>query len=318
MSLQKIRDTAPGLTPTDNRQLYLSLLTNSVDCLSYAYDNIKNLNDRWSQAVMMVTSIGALITSILTIANFTGWPFEIVPIVIQTVAGMMSGWMRFYDFPKRMEGIVNAKHSTNDVRERVERAAAVDEQLWDQICGAFKLIDSVLTPLEREKSQKMAFKLHKQKRKREAQLAAFLYKSVDELTHMKIDISKGLTKKKRHTLFGSSGDTTNEELGSTGSDSSVPTDLDTPKSSKEGLSLFLRKKAFVPGNSESKSDEEDKTDSTTSEKDNHADLELTIMAKQPEIEGVDNLQRMGNSDDDNEDVRKLKEYLGTGQDVDSD
>lgn len=183
-------DTARGLQPTVDRDFQLLKLRMDVDGLTFTYARLKERNDKWNQHIMLITSFGALVTSIMTVANFVGWPYEIVPIVIQTLAGMMAGWMRFYDFPKRMEAIINAKHSSNDVREHLERSQAIDEAMWDQICGSSKMVDAVLTPEERERAHKAAFKYQTNEMKRNAKLHALMEKSNKELINMKdIDLT---------------------------------------------------------------------------------------------------------------------------------
>jgi len=174
-------DTALALDSTQSRDFFLSRLRMDVDALSHSYSDLRKHNDRWNQLIMVISALGALITSILTIAGMTGWPFEIVPIVIQTSSGVMAAWMRFYDFPKRMEAIINTKHTTNDIRERLEKSPTIDENLWEQYCSSVKNLDNVLTPQERDYSHVLALKYMKKERVREAQLHMLLNMTNDEL-----------------------------------------------------------------------------------------------------------------------------------------
>jgi hypothetical protein len=134
---------------------------------------------------MITSAVGALVTSILTIAELTGWPYEIVPIVVQTSSGVIAAWMRFYDFPKRMEAVINIKHTSNDTRERMQKSAAIDDQLWEQYCAAVKSLDAVLTPEERDSSHVQALKFMKRERIREAQLHQLVSLDYDELLSQK-------------------------------------------------------------------------------------------------------------------------------------
>jgi len=186
-------DTALALEPTENREFFLNRLRMDVDALSHSYSRLRGYNDWWNQMIMVISSLGALVTSVLTIAERTGWPYEVVPIVIQTSSGILAAWMRFYDFPKRMEAIINAKHATNDVRERLQKSAIVDDALWEQYCNAVKNLDSVLTPEERDASHVLALKFMKRERVREAQLHGLLGMS-------NIDLIRG--KKLKHLGIG--------------------------------------------------------------------------------------------------------------------
>jgi len=142
--------------------------------LSHQYAVLKKSNDKWNQIIMLVSTVGALVTSVLTIAGKTGWPYEIVPIVIQTFSGMLAGWMRFYDFPKRMEAIINAKHTYQEIREKFQRSPIVDKALWDEFTRAVKSLDDVLSPEERDKAHANALKYMRKERQREAQLTALI------------------------------------------------------------------------------------------------------------------------------------------------
>jgi len=182
------QDHLQKLTSKEKRDFFLLRVRIDVDGLTYIYDSLKKANDSWNQLIMVSTSIGDLITSIMTIAGWKGWPFEIVPIIIQTLAGMMAGWMRFYDFPKRMEAVINAKHSSNDVRYRLQKARkeenAISDTLWDNICNSAKEVDSVLTPSEREKAHKAAIKYQRNEIKRAAQIKLMLACSIEDLATM--------------------------------------------------------------------------------------------------------------------------------------
>ena len=107
---------------------------------------------------MVLTSIGALVTSALTIAEERRLETELVPIVVQAIASAASGWCRFYDFPNRMEKLINAQNSVNNVREQMERASKIDDHLWEQYCAAVKLVDSVLPPADRDKYHRKSVK----------------------------------------------------------------------------------------------------------------------------------------------------------------
>jgi hypothetical protein len=178
-------DSAQALAATEGRNFFLSRLRLNVDALSQLYSSLRSRNDRWNQLIMVVSSIGALVTSILTISNLTMWPYEIIPIVIQTFSGVMAAWVRFYDYPKRMELIINAKHATNDTRERLEKSAVIDEELWELYCIATKTLDAVMTPDERDSSLVLALKYMQRERLREAQLGILLNMSDADLINQK-------------------------------------------------------------------------------------------------------------------------------------
>jgi hypothetical protein len=178
-------DSAQALAATEGRNFFLSRLRLNVDALSHLYSSLRVRNDRWNQLIMVVSSIGALVTSILTISNLTMWPYEIIPIIIQTISGVMAAWVRFYDYPKRMEVIINAKHATNDARERLEKSAVIDEELWELYCIAAKTLDVVMTPNERDASLVLALKYMKRERLREAQLGVLLNLSDVDLINKK-------------------------------------------------------------------------------------------------------------------------------------
>lgn len=197
------KDTALALDPTDHRTFYLARLKIDVDALSFNYEKLKASNDCWNQVIMVISSLGALITSILTIAKLVGWPFEIVPIVIQTAAGVIAAWMRFYDFPKRMEAVINIKHATNSVRERMQKSPIVDDNLWEQYCMSVKSLDEVLTPQERDKAHKWALKQMKDQRIRVAELEVLLNMSTEELLS-----KEGRKKLKAIEKLQSNGDST--------------------------------------------------------------------------------------------------------------
>lgn len=177
----EIEDTCLALDPTESQNLFLNKLRIDVDSLSHQYAHLKASNDKWNQIIMMVSTAGALVTSVLTIAGKTGWPYEVVPIVIQTFSGALAGWMRFYDFPKRMEQIINVKHSYQEIREKFQRSPMIDKPLWDEFTRAVKSLDDVLSPDERDRAHGQALKYMRKERQREAQLTALLAMSHDQV-----------------------------------------------------------------------------------------------------------------------------------------
>jgi len=88
-------DTAEALTPTQSRALLVLKLKNDVDALSLIYEGIKVSCDRCNQAILIISSCGALTSSITSIGGIIGWQIEIIPIVIQTFSGVLAAWIRF-------------------------------------------------------------------------------------------------------------------------------------------------------------------------------------------------------------------------------
>lgn len=135
-----------------------------------AYSKLKHQNDVYNKCLMLISSVGALVSSILALAGLNGWPYEVIPISLQATAGLVAGWMRFRDFPKRMEQIINAKHTANVIREELTKNQTIDEQRWASLCAVDSLIDAVLTPLEREKAVSRALSIRKIQSKRNLKL----------------------------------------------------------------------------------------------------------------------------------------------------
>jgi len=155
------QDTAQALTPTDSRALYVLKLKADVDALSMIYNDIKDRCDRCNQSILIISSIGALTSSITSIAGITGWEIEIVPIIVQTLSGVLAAWIRFYDFPKRMESIINAKKGANDVKLKFEQSPNVDQALWNDYTSIQHEIDNAITPEERNAFMHKAIRLRK-------------------------------------------------------------------------------------------------------------------------------------------------------------
>jgi len=206
-------DTALALTPTQNRNFHLARMEVYVDGLSYIYKHLRQRNDKWNKIIMVTSAIGALITSILTIAKLVGWPYEIVPIVIQTASGVIAAWMRFYDFPRRMEEVINTKHAANETLERLHKAPLLDEQLWEQISASVKGIYSILTPTERDRSHKHALKHIKRGRVRDAQLRRILAMTPEELLSLRKKDTYRKMKSFSSSLLGRR-DTNGDSIGS--------------------------------------------------------------------------------------------------------
>jgi len=153
------KDTAAALTPTDSRALYVLKLKADVDALSLIYNDIKDRCDRCNQTILIISSIGALTSSITTIAGVDGWEIQVLPIVVQTLSGVLAAWIRFYDFPKRMESIINAKKGANDVKLKFEQSASITVGLWNDYTAIQHEMDSAITPDERNFFMKRAIRL---------------------------------------------------------------------------------------------------------------------------------------------------------------
>jgi len=160
-------DTASALTPTDAVNLYVTRLQADVDMLSIIYNGIKDKGDHFNQVILLISSAGALTSSITAIAGLSGWEMEIIPIVIQTSAGLIAAWIRFYDFPKRMEEIINAKKNANDAKMRFMKSASVTKTLWEDYAGVQHEICACITPDEKMVAIRSAIKYRRAEMKAE-------------------------------------------------------------------------------------------------------------------------------------------------------
>lgn len=147
-------DTAEALNATTHRDEVLLHLKMTRDACSYAYDKLNRSNSRWQQLIMVVATTGAFSTAVLALADKTGWPFELVPILVQTVAGAMAAWIRFYDFPRRMEELINVKHQTSDILESVRQSAAITDEIWAKYTSAITDVEDVMSPMLYDKAHK--------------------------------------------------------------------------------------------------------------------------------------------------------------------
>jgi len=155
-------DTAKPLAPSRAHNLYVLKLQADVDSLSLIYEDIKTKCDRCNQTILIISSLGALTSSITSLAGASGWQFEIIPIIVQTLSGVLAAWIRFYDFPKRMEEIINCKKSANDARMKFEVCQIVTPELWNDYSKVQHEIAVAISPHERRHAMKLALLLRRQ------------------------------------------------------------------------------------------------------------------------------------------------------------
>jgi hypothetical protein len=174
-------DTAEALNATNHRDEVLLHLKMTRDACSYAYDKLNKANSHWQQMIMVVATTGAFSTAVLALADKTGWPFELVPILVQTVAGAMAAWVRFYDFPRRMEELINVKHQTSDILESVRQSATITEELWAKYTSAITEVEDVMTPSLYDKAHKNSTKTLQRALIREARVRELTTLSDEQL-----------------------------------------------------------------------------------------------------------------------------------------
>jgi len=176
-----IDDTAIGLSPTENCTMYRSEVEKMIDVVQMYTRDVIDRSNKWNQIIMVISSGGALITSILAIGGYRGWPYEIFPIIVQTLAAVISSWVNYYGYPEEIRKCSEFTKDAGTTLTKLLSMKGLDNEIVEEVSNLVSRYCLISTIRARNKYFRNALIAKVKETKYDKQMKDLLEKGVNDI-----------------------------------------------------------------------------------------------------------------------------------------
>ena len=139
------------------------------DAISLGHQQLKNDSDTWNKAIILLSLVTGGLESIKMKLNLNGAGWSLVPIMLSSVIAACSALIKFRDFNKKMEILIEANSRLTSILTKARNHATLDQDLICEYHDGLECIETSMYPNERKlylrQSHKNLIEIMKQERK---------------------------------------------------------------------------------------------------------------------------------------------------------
>ena len=133
-------------------------LRSKRDALSLAHQKLKTDSDDWNKLIICLSLTTGLLESIKMKLNLNGAGWALVPILLSSITAACSSLIKFRDFPKKMEVLIQSSANLTSVLNKARNHNEIDEDLTQEYHIALEKLETSLYPNERKTFLKQSHK----------------------------------------------------------------------------------------------------------------------------------------------------------------
>ena len=133
-------------------------LKSKRDALSLAHQKLKSDSDDWNKGIIVLSLLTGGLESIKMKLNLNGAGWALVPILLSSVIAACSALIKFRDFPKRMETIINASGLITNILGKARNTKVISDELLHEYNDALTYLETSLYPDQRKVFLKQSHK----------------------------------------------------------------------------------------------------------------------------------------------------------------
>ncbi len=139
------------------------------DAISLGHQQLKNDSDTWNKVIILLSLVTGGLESIKMKLNLNGAGWSLVPIMLSSVIAACSALIKFRDFNKKMEILIEANSRLTSILTKARNHATLDQDLICEYHDGLECIETSMYPNERKlylrQSHKNLIEIMKQERK---------------------------------------------------------------------------------------------------------------------------------------------------------
>ncbi|MAB57490.1 MAG: hypothetical protein CL524_08065 [Aequorivita sp.] len=133
-------------------------LRSKRDALSLAHQKLKTDSDDWNKGIIIISLVTGLLESIKMKLSLDGAGWALVPIILSSVTAACSALMKFRDFPKKMEVLIQSGSLLTNTLNKARNHHEVDDNLFIEYNSALEHLETSLYPDQRKLFLKQSHK----------------------------------------------------------------------------------------------------------------------------------------------------------------
>ena len=139
------------------------------DAVSSAHQQLKGENDDWNKLIITISLITGMIESIKMKLKLDAPVWSLIPILLSSVIAGCSSLMKFRDYPKRMEMLIQSQSLLTNTITKLRSHTELDADLLNEYNLALSSLENTMYPNQRKvflkQSHKNLIEIMKQEQK---------------------------------------------------------------------------------------------------------------------------------------------------------
>ena len=120
------------------------------DAISLAHQQLKQSSDNWNKGIILLSLTTGGLESIKMKLNLTGAGWSLIPILLSSVIAACSALIKFKDFNKKMEILIEANSRLTNILTKARNHSDIDTDLLHEYNDGLECIESSMYPNERK------------------------------------------------------------------------------------------------------------------------------------------------------------------------
>ena len=128
------------------------------DAVALSHQQLKENSDNWNKCIIILSLVTGGLESVKMKLNLDGAGWSLVPILLSSVIAACSALIKFKDFNRKMEILIEANSRLTNILTKARNHTIVDEDLIHEYNAGLECIETSMYPNERKVFLKQSHK----------------------------------------------------------------------------------------------------------------------------------------------------------------
>ena len=121
------------------------------DALSLCHEELKKDSDDWNKTIIVLSLINGMIETVKIQLQLNSSGFKLLPIFISSIIAIVSSLIKFRDYPRRMEVLIQSISMLTDTLNKYRNHKEIDDELIREYNNALEKLETSIYPDIRRK-----------------------------------------------------------------------------------------------------------------------------------------------------------------------
>lgn len=121
------------------------------DALSLCHEELKKDSDDWNKTIIVLSLLNGMMETVKIQLNLSSSGFILLPIFISSLIAIISSLIKFRDYPRRMEVLIQSIAMLTDTLNKYRNHKEIDDELIREYNNALEKLETSIYPDIRRK-----------------------------------------------------------------------------------------------------------------------------------------------------------------------
>ena len=121
------------------------------DALSLCHEELKKDSDDWNKTIIVLSLVNGMIETVKIQLELNSSGFKLLPIFISSIIAIVSSLIKFRDYPRRMEVLIQSISMLTDTLNKYRNHKQIDDELIREYNNALEKLETSIYPDIRRK-----------------------------------------------------------------------------------------------------------------------------------------------------------------------